>query len=320
MSQLLAVLRDRAPRHGDALLGEQLGERWSDTGLAGSSSPTISRSRCLMLVAATSMPWVGPVPTAEEVLELEQAVRRRHVLAGHSARDGRQVHADLDGDVLEAQRPQQALAVLEELALHLEDDLRDARDRVLAPVDVLDEALRRADLVLEVLAGLVVGGRAALEHRAVPRRHAQRGNRLVVRGDEPLVIEPAQRHVGNDVARRRTRRERAGRPRIQRAQHVHETAHLVLVDLERPRDLAVVVRRHVVEVALDDASQKRLVEAQELHLQAQRLGEIPRADAGRIELLHGLEALLGGLGATRPRARRSHRASRRRSRRRRANR
>ena len=50
-----------------------------------------------------------------------------------------------------------ALPVLEELVLHLQDDLGDAADGVLAPVDVLDEALGRADLVLEVAPGLVVG-------------------------------------------------------------------------------------------------------------------------------------------------------------------
>ena len=138
--------------------------RWSDSGLAAFSSRTSSRSRCLMLVAATSVPVRGPIAAAEEVLQLEQAVRRGHVLAGDSARDGGQVHAELDRDVFEPQRPEQAVPVLEELRLHLQDDLRDPGDRVLAPVDVLDEALRRADLVLQVASRLVIGGRAALEH------------------------------------------------------------------------------------------------------------------------------------------------------------
>ena len=112
--------------------------------------------------------------------------------------------------------------------------------------------------------------------------------------DEPLVVETAQRDVGHDVAGRRAGRERAGRSRIERPEDVDQPADLVLVDLERPGDLAVVVGRHVVEVTLDDAREQRLVEAEELHLEAQRLGEIACAHAGRVELLYGVEALIGG--------------------------
>ena len=53
------------------------------------------------------------------------------------------------------------------------------------------------------------------------------------------------------------------------------------------------VRGHVVEVFLDDAGEQRLVEAQELHLEAQRFGQVPGAHARRVELLDSLEAFIG---------------------------
>ena len=107
------------------------------------------------------------------------------------------------------------MPIFKELRLGFQDDLGDPRDGVLSAIHVLDEALRRANLVLEIAPGFVVGARPALEHRAVPRRDPERGQRLIVGHDQPVLIKAAQRDVRDDVPRPAIPRRDAG-PRLRR--------------------------------------------------------------------------------------------------------
>src|SRR5206468_9118664 len=85
---------------------------------------------------------VGGDVAAEEILELVGAARRRHVLLRGDARNGAFVQAERLGDFTKDQGPHGDLAVLEEVALPVDDRLRDPQDRLEALLHVLDQPAR----------------------------------------------------------------------------------------------------------------------------------------------------------------------------------
>src|SRR5262252_1730719 len=66
----------------------------------------------------------------EEVLHLEHALGRVHVLVRDDAADRRLVHADVVGHVAQHQRPQVLDAVVQEVPLEVDDALRNLEDRL----------------------------------------------------------------------------------------------------------------------------------------------------------------------------------------------
>ena len=88
---------------------------------------------------------------AEEIFQLENAARRVHELLRRDARDGGLVQVERFGDFAQHERSHGDLAVLEEMALPVDDSLRDAQDRIEALLHVLDEPLRFLELARELL-------------------------------------------------------------------------------------------------------------------------------------------------------------------------
>src|SRR2546422_3381491 len=97
----------------------------------------------------------GGDAAVEEELELEQPLGGLDILVGRHAADRGLVHADVFADVPERQGPEVGQALVEELALELHDGLGDLAQGTLPLVDRLDEPEGRAQLLLDVLAGLV---------------------------------------------------------------------------------------------------------------------------------------------------------------------
>src|ERR1041385_513654 len=77
----------------------------------------------------------------EEVLHLEHALRRVHVLVRDHAADGRFVHADVVGNVAQHQRAQVFDAVIEKVALEVDDARRDFVNGLLPLLDRLDHGI-----------------------------------------------------------------------------------------------------------------------------------------------------------------------------------
>src|SRR5687767_992084 len=129
--QLLAVLRDRATRqHEPFLLKDaddlRVAERLARIFVLDDlPDPLLDRHRRDALAERTADPAV------EEVLHLEHALRRVHVLVVHDAADGRFVHADVVGHVAQDERPQILDAVIEKLPLEIDDARRHLVDRLL---------------------------------------------------------------------------------------------------------------------------------------------------------------------------------------------
>ena len=132
------------------------------SGLRGSSASMILRMRCLIVTDETLSPYELLMPLWKKILHLEHALRRVHVLVGHDAADRRLVHADVVGDVAQHERPQVLDAVIEEVALEVDDAGRDLVDRLLPLLHRLDQPQRRAELVFHVGARLVGVLRALL--------------------------------------------------------------------------------------------------------------------------------------------------------------
>src|SRR5687768_13981612 len=140
----------------------------------------------------------------EEVLHLEHALRRVHVLVRHHAADRRLVHADVVGDIAQYERTQVFDPVIEEVALEVDDAGRDLVNRLLPLLDRLDQPQRRAELVLDVGARLVgVFGRPLVEQPPVHRADAQLRQSFLVEDRHVLVFHLDDVDVGNDVLRLR---------------------------------------------------------------------------------------------------------------------
>src|SRR5689334_18861606 len=163
--QLFAVLRDGAPGEHEALALQDADDLRVAERLAGIlvlddlADALLDRHRrdALAVRAADA--------AVEEVLHFEHALGRVHVLVVDHAADGGLVHADVVGDVAQHQRAQVLDAVIEELALEVDDAGGHLVDRLLALVDRLDQPERRAELVLDVgarLSRLLAAGLAAL--------------------------------------------------------------------------------------------------------------------------------------------------------------
>ena len=68
----------------------------------------------------------------------------------HDAADRGLVHADVVGDIAQDERAQVLDAVIEKVALEIDDAARDFVDGLLALLHRLDEPQRRSELVLDV--------------------------------------------------------------------------------------------------------------------------------------------------------------------------
>ena len=172
--------------------------RESDSGALASSAATSCLIRARIAVEEAAPPGVGGDMAAEEVLQLVGAARRRHVLLRGDARNGALVHAQRVGDFAQHHRAHRDLAVLEEIALPVDDRLRHAQDGVEALLHVLDQPARFLQLRGERVAAAAARPRGELGVQAVD---AQPRHRLLVEARAPDALDLAHHHVGHHVAR-----------------------------------------------------------------------------------------------------------------------
>jgi hypothetical protein len=137
----LAVLGDRAPRHDDALLAEDFGNLASERGFLPSSAPT----SCLISARIAVEEAAPPVSVATWLPKKYFSSKMPRGVAMYFCVVTRETVDSCSralGDLAQGERPHRHLAVLEELALAVDDGLRDPLDRVEALLHVLDQPLR----------------------------------------------------------------------------------------------------------------------------------------------------------------------------------
>ena len=179
---------------------------WSVSGFAGFPRPPSSRAWPGCERAEASSPDGGGERRREEELERQHAARRLHeLLVGH-ATDGGLVHRDHLGDLAQGERAQVLDALLEELALpvddevhHLEHGLATLLDRLHHPGGAVHPG---GDEVLVLLRHpALLPGDVLIGARQAEPRHAG-----VVQEDLVAPLDPIDDQVGGDVRLRRGRR------------------------------------------------------------------------------------------------------------------
>src|SRR5712691_11779610 len=242
--QRLPVLGDGAARDHDPLLAEDLGDlavRKRFSGVLCSHQLLDQRPDG---GGGARAPRLGGDVTPEEVIELENAARAKHELLSRYARDGRFVQAERVCDFAQHQRPHPDLAVLEKMALTVDDRLRHAQDRLESLLHVLDKPARFLQLMRELAARLTP---VVLQDIGVHAIDAQLRQRVGVEARHPDVLDFLHYDVGYDIARLGGRERGAG-TRVEALDQSLGLAQLIVSALQRLPEPRKVARREELEV------------------------------------------------------------------------
>ncbi len=183
-------------------------------------------------------------------------------------------------------------ALLEKVALDLQDLAGDALDGLLALLDGVDDELARAHAFTEVVA-LLLGEGAARDHLLVGIRDAETGDVVVVEDYLPLSLVLLDHDVGHDHAIVVVGELAAGRG-IEATDFLDGLLHVVHVRAGFAGDLGDATAGAQVEVVADDSGGKRVAAALVLQLEEQALAEVGGADAGGLEGFEQAGGFLGG--------------------------
>src|ERR1700730_14942514 len=249
-AQHLPVFGDRAPRDVNVLRTENLddllvGERLV-CGLLGDDLPDLVLYRLAGNVLA-SLPGDRRV---EEILELVDPLGRVDVLVGGDAGDGALVHADVLGHVPQDERAQVGDALVEEVALELDDRVGNLDDGALALVDAADEPDGRAQFLLDVVFRLGPARPSLPERVAVVLRDPQLREPVVVEHGDVAFAHFVDVDVGSDVLRL-LRVEEPARLGLQATEQLDIRPDLGELDLQVLGDGRVLLGLDVLEVPAD---------------------------------------------------------------------
>ena len=137
---------------------------------------------------------------AEEIAELEDALRRVDIFIGYGAADGGRMHADFFGDFLDHHGLQMIGAVIEEISLAPQDRLADALNGVLALFDIFHQLDGSGETFLDVIADVAVGGITS-EQAAIHWVEAELRQVVFVHERLPFAVNFAELNVRLDEAR-----------------------------------------------------------------------------------------------------------------------
>src|SRR5882672_4753765 len=293
--QRLPVLGDGATRDHDPLLAEDIGDLAVRKRLSGVlCSHQLLDQRPDGGGGARASRLGGDV-TPEEVLELENAARRKHEFLSRYARDGRFVQAERVCDFAQNQRPHADLAVLEKMALAVDYCLRHAQDRLEALLHVLDQPACFLQLMRELAAGLTA---IVLQDICIHAVDAQLRQRVGVEARHPDILCFLHYDVGDDIARL-AGGERGAGTRVEALDQSLGRSQLVVADLQRFLEPCKVARREKLEVLVRDgegrgAARRGLGQREELQLETLRA--IARTHARGVQVLQMPESDVQLLG------------------------
>ena len=210
--------------------------------------------------ADTSSPGRGRQAGREEELERQHAARRLHELLVRHAAHRRLVHVDDFGHFAQRERLEVLHALLEEVALPVDDVVHDLEHRLPALLDRLDHPVRRVELAGDELLVLAVElllvardlliGAAQLEAREIG----------VVEEDVIAAVDLVDDEIGNDVVVAGVRVHQA-RLRVELLDLVGRLLHVARADAEPLGDLAPAVVDQLLEAVAHEAERHRLLEA-----------------------------------------------------------
>ena len=238
--------------------------------------------------AETSSPCGGREAGREEELERQHAARRLDELLVRHAADGRLVHVDHFGHFAQRERLEVLHALLEEVALPVDDVVHDLEHRLPTLLDRLNHPVGGVELVRDEL--LVLAVELLLVARDLLIRPAQLEAREigVVQEDVILAVDLVDDEIGDDVVVARVRVDEA-RLGIELLDLVGGLLDVARADAEPLGDLAPAVVDQLVEAVANETERHRLLEARLAELQHETFAQVARADARRIEVLDDLQ-------------------------------
>src|SRR5882672_10669055 len=293
--QRLPVLGDGATRDHDPLLAEDIGDLAVRKRLSGVLCSHQLLDQRPDGGGGARAPRLGGDVTPEEVLELENAARRKHEFLSRYARDGRFVQAERVCDFAQHQRPHPDLAVFEKMSLTVDDRLRHAQDRLESLLHVLDQPACFLQLMRELAARVTP---IVLQDIGIHAIDTQLRQRVGVEARNPDILDFLHHDVGYDIARLVGRERRAG-TRVEALDQALGLAQLVVSTLQRLFELRKIAGREEFEVLVRDgegrgAARRGLGQGEELQF------ETLRATAGThargVEILKVLESDVQLLG------------------------
>src|ERR1700686_2728717 len=145
---------------------------------------------------------LGPLDAlAEEVSQLEYALRCMRVFVGHRTAYRGRMHAYFFGHLLDHHRFQLVDAPFEEILLAGNDAIANFGDGLLALLDVLDELDGALVALFHVVASAFFVGAVAGDQLLVGRIQAKLGQVFIFHDDQPLVAVLHESDIGFDEAR-----------------------------------------------------------------------------------------------------------------------
>src|SRR5262245_32634372 len=240
------------------------------------------------------LPLVVDHALGEEAAEFDHSLRGVRVLAVDHARNCRKMHADVFGDVFEHHRLQLLDALVEKVALALDYPFADLVYRLFAVLDVLEQIYGRTEAILDVIARLF-RCLFVLHHLTVLLVNAQLRQPVVVKTYDVFLVDLFDVDLWFDVLRL-ARGELAARVRLElAADQLQLLRHLLDAHAERLGQVGQLMLLQLAEMFADHLHGQPVAVAQVVELKQQALLQIARGDARRVELLHDLQRLLGGL-------------------------
>src|ERR1035437_546359 len=141
----------------------------------------------------------------EEIAELEDALRRMHIFAGHGAAHGGGMHPYLLRHFLDHHGLQTIQPVAEEFGLAPHDGLADLEDGLLALLDILHQLDGRRVALADVIPDFLGGAVLAIQHLAVLGVQAKLRDILIVHLNDVIVAILGEEDVRLHHARSRAR-------------------------------------------------------------------------------------------------------------------
>src|SRR5581483_5470342 len=140
----LAVFGHRAPGDFDRVGGQHRGDMLVAERLAQIFAGDDAADLFLDAFAGDVLAVAAAQAALKKEFQLKQPLRRVHVFVRGRAAHGGLVHVDVFGHVAQHHRLESAHAALEKFLLKLENALGDAKQRLLALLDALDQPVRGA--------------------------------------------------------------------------------------------------------------------------------------------------------------------------------
>jgi len=209
------------------------------------------------------------------------------VLAGNSAANCGGMDADFFRDFLDHHGLERVGAEIEIFALTRDDGLANAKNGVLALLDVLHQLDSGGETLFDVIADVAISS-ITDKQAAVSWAQAELGQVVFVEESDPLTVDFAEIDVGLDEAGFGLVVAKT-RPGIKFLDDIKSSLDDFDRTVKSPRDFLQLVGLNLFQMLGDDLLCKRVLRIESFQLKEQAFAQIARTNTDRIEILNDSE-------------------------------